>query len=389
MTDWTPVSPGDPPWTPADVENSDTAAAASAAAAAASAAAAADSKTSASDSATSAQSSAISATASAAAAADAVAQYIADAGTTGTGEFVLGTGPTISNPTISSPTITGHATIEGATLTGKTGSGKLVLDTSPSFTTGISAPQVLPTADRSGNLGSASTRFTTTFTQAISDGATSTGALLSSISTAILHGAGSSWTVQSFNLGGNEVGRMTGAGVLLWRETSSYIPNVNAEFYAHGGGAISAVQDDNSGSAIYTRNNSPATANCLEFKNSTNTTMGSVSQNGSAVNFNATSAYDIKMGAQALDAQAAIAGAKMYRGTYVAQPDVAWVGGYAHEMRELVPEGYAPSSTPYLAPHQEGYDPEKFDYTKWVPYLIAEVQRLQGAVAALASSRTH
>jgi len=55
---------------------------------------------------------------------------VTSTGATGSGQFVFGTGPTIS-----APAITGHPTIEGVTSTGAQGSGAVVFATSPTLTT--------------------------------------------------------------------------------------------------------------------------------------------------------------------------------------------------------------------------------------------------------------
>lgn len=152
--------------------------------------------------------------------------------------------------------------------------------------------------------------------------------------------------------------------------------------HAGNGYALSGYGTSSTSKAMLLRIDNTASAFLHLFYGSS-TNVGSITTNGSSTSFNTTSSFALKMAAAPLDAKDAIAGANMMRGRWIGQPDVEWVGGYADEMAALVPEGYKPSTTPGLAPHQQGYDPDGFDYTKWVPYLIAELQRLQGAVAAL------
>ncbi len=60
-------------------------------------------------------------------------------------------------------TFSGHLVVEGVTSTGATGTGKFVFDTAPTFTTSITTPSVLATANDSGALGASGTAFSDLF----------------------------------------------------------------------------------------------------------------------------------------------------------------------------------------------------------------------------------
>lgn len=178
----------------------------------------------------------------------------------------------------------------------------------------------------------------------------------------------------SFLLGNPAAGGFSGGGTAAFERNAVGRPLTLYQKSSGGDGLL--IRVDNSSSAP------------VQFSYQ-GSFVGSITTDGSQVSYNGTSDRALKMAAQPLTSTAVLE-ATMYRGDWIGNADKEWVGGIADEMGLLVPEGYAPSTTPFLAPHQDGYVPDAFDYSKWVPHLIvqdqAAWQRLDALEARLAAA---
>lgn len=174
-------------------------------------------------------------------------------------------------------------------------------------------------------------------------------------------------------------------GSLLKGTTSNggFTGSASVAFEKNGTGrALTLYQQNSSGDGMLVRVDSTNSAyEQFQFSGSISGSIAPAT-GGSSVSFNTTSARALKMGAQPLTSEV-ILNARMYRGTWINNPDHEWVGGIADEMGLLVPEGYTPSPTPHLAPHQEGYVPDFFDYSKFIPHLIVQAQSGWARMAAI------
>jgi hypothetical protein len=266
--------------------------------------------------------------------------------------------------------------------------GQHVWNTAPSGTAGntISFTQAM-TLDASGRLGigatspanplsvSGSTGTIASFT----NGATADFSIICGSSITSLNAGGAN--ILAFQTGGTERARITSGGDLLVGTTSGAITVNGLKFLSDG--SFYAVQNSGVTSSIYNKSNYTSGTDFFADFRLANTTVGSISANGSTTSYNISSDRRLK---------------KNVAPAPSASDDIDAIQIISHDWKsgfgEHVKYGVIAQDLHAVAPQavtagDDGDEIEKtwgVDYSKLVPMLIKEIQSLRARVAALESN---
>ena len=120
----------------------------------------------------------------------------------------------------------------------------------------------------------------------------------------------------------------------------------------------------------------------LDFRNSSNTQVGSISINASATAYNTSSDYRLKENVvTSWDATTRLKQLKPSRFNFIENPNNTVDGFLAHEVSAIVPEAISGTKDALDADGNPDY--QGIDQSKLVPLLVKTIQELEARITAL------
>ena len=200
-----------------------------------------------------------------------------------------------------------------------------------------------------------------------------TGNIISTGDTNIIYDSDDNFIVSTAN--GTERMRVTNSGTLLvTTNTASGLSNTNSN-YGHSFGGGQQVNSTNNDVCLIL-NRSLGSGEMVTIRNN-GSTVGSISQNGSATAFNTSSDYRLKENVNyTWDATTRLKQLKPARFNFIADDTNTLVDGFlAHEVSSIVPEA--------ITGEKDGAEMQGIDQSKLVPLLVKTIQELEARITTL------